>query len=59
MPWPEISGVFFLGKPLFFLNCLNMGNARKGGGGFNPCPSVFGALYLGALFLGKMPKEGG
>ena len=32
--------------------------AQKGGGEFNPCPNIFGALFYGALYLGKMPKGG-
>ena len=28
----------------------------RGGGGFNPCPKVFGAPFLSVLYLGKMPK---
>ena len=42
----------------FFL-LLNTGIPRKGRGGFNPCPNVFGALFYGALYLGKMTKRGG
>ena len=36
------------GSP-FFLTGLNTGIARKGGGVFNPCPNIFGALFYGAL----------
>jgi hypothetical protein len=47
-----------LGKPYLLKSGLNTGIARKGGG-FNPCPNVFGALFYGPLYLGKMPKGGG
>ena len=36
-----------------------MGIARKGGGGGQLSAKCFGALFLGALYLGKMPKDGG
>ena len=41
---------------------LNTCIARKGvggGGGVNPCPNIFGALFYEPLDLGKMPKRGG
>ena len=46
-----------LGKPFFFKRS-KYGDCPEGGGGFNPCPNFFGALFYVALYLGKMPKGG-
>ena len=44
------------GSPFFKRS--KYGHCPEGGRGFNPCPNVFGALFYGALYLGKMPKGG-
>ena len=46
-------------RKALFLKQYKYGHCPEGGGEFNPCPNVFGALFYGALYLGKMTKRGG
>ena len=55
---PLVSSKGRLGKPFFFFKQSKYGHSPEGGG-VQPSPKCFGALFLGALYLGKMPKGGG
>ena len=49
----------YKGSP-FFLKRSKYGHwPEGGGGGVQRCLNVFGALFYGALYLGKRPKGGG
>ena len=48
-----------LREAIFLKKQSKYGHSPEGGGGFNPCPNVLEHFFLGALYLGKMPKGGG